>query len=189
MTRPPGCVDRSPRRRSLADGGNRLPRVAMPSNWPRIWPGSTVADWPCWNRSTKPFFERYRAARHHACRDGFRCNTSPGRWRSGPCNCTSAQAYSSPVRRPSRCWNGLLHNNFSARPVIVDLCTGSGALAYRRWPTTGPTLVSRGPSHRHRRLRHRAGLRAPQCRGGGGRTRASRRHRRRPASRARRAAS
>ena len=51
------------------------------------------------------------------------------------------------------------------RPVIVDLCTGSGALAAR----PGAALARR-PRHRRRRLRRRAGLRPPQRRGHRGRT-------------------
>ena len=43
--------------------------------------------------------------------------------------CRSAPACSSRGRKPNRCWNGLLAQPLSQHPVIVDLCTGSGALA------------------------------------------------------------
>jgi len=53
--------------------------------------------------------------------------------------------------KPRRCWNGRSAQALPAKPVVVDVCTGSGALALalaRHWPG------ARGD--RRRRLRCRA---------------------------------
>ena len=95
--------------------------------------------------------------------------------------CTSAPVCSSRDRRPSRCWNGLWRKQLSQRPVIVDLCTGSGALALAL-----SQALARRPRHRRRRLRRRARLRPTQHRRDACRTDPSRRHRAGAARRTRR---
>ncbi len=82
------------------------------------------------------FFERYRdVVAKRARRVPLQHIT--GKADFGPVTLRVGPGCSSRARKPKHFWNGLLVQQLPARPLIVDLCTGSGALALalaRRFP-------------------------------------------------------
>ena len=118
--------------RSGADGS--IPRVTTPRSWPLTWPAPNArGDLPCSSRPATNSSERYRdivAARSRrvplqhltgtAAFGPVLLHVGPGVFIPRP-ETEAILAWATAQRLP-------------ARPVIVDLCTGSGALAVGAGP-------------------------------------------------------
>ena len=100
----------------------------MPSSWPLTWPGSTVAGCPCWIRPATSSSSA-TARPSPRVRAGCRCNIVTGTVAFGPVQLHVGPGVFIPRPETESILEWVTAQQLGARPVIVDLCTGSGALA------------------------------------------------------------
>ena len=108
----------------------------MPNSWPLTWRAPTAVGWPC---STPPAKNSsgVTATPSVRVRSGCRCSICWGRWDSVQWCCTSVPVCSYPRPETESILEWATAQSLSGQPCIVDVCTGSGALAValaRHWP-------------------------------------------------------